>query len=113
MPASWPGSGPGCSASTWSCWATAGTGWTAGPVKAGPDSIWVDPVDEPRTGKTRVHLDLRLAKPDPGPLLAAGAGPLREPGDHAHWWVLTDPGWEPVLRVPAGRGRPAGVHSGL
>jgi Glyoxalase-like domain len=52
--------------------------------------VWVNPVPEPRTGKTRVHLDLRLAAADPTPLLDAGATVLREPGDDP-WWVLADP----------------------
>ena len=52
---------------------------------------WVDPVPEPRTGKTRVHLDLRLPDADPAPLLAAGATVVREPDDQVRWWVLRDP----------------------
>ena len=40
---------------------------------------------EPRTGKTRVHLDVRLPEPDPAPLLAAfemvGTGPDIYVGD--------------------------------
>jgi hypothetical protein len=52
--------------------------------------IWIDPVPEPRTGKTRVHLDLDLPAPDPGPLVAAGARVLSEPGADDHWWVLAD-----------------------
>ncbi|HEX7745471.1 MAG TPA: VOC family protein [Micromonosporaceae bacterium] len=62
-------------------------------MRQGPaanDSIWVDPVPEPRTGKTRVHLDVRLAQPDPAPLLAAGATVVRDPGADP-WWVLADP----------------------
>lgn len=58
---------------------------------AAPDSIWVNRVPEPRTGKTRVHLDLRLDRPDPSVLLAAGARLLREPDDEIGWWVLADP----------------------
>lgn len=42
----------------------------------GPESIWVNQMPEPRTVKTRVHLDLRLAKADPAALLAAGARPI-------------------------------------
>ena len=52
---------------------------------------WVDPVPEPRTGKTRVHLDVRLPEPDPAPLLAAGATLVSEPDGERHWWVLADP----------------------
>ena len=46
---------------------------------------------EPRTGKTRVHLDVRLPEPDPAPLLAAGATLVSEPDGERHWWVLADP----------------------
>jgi catechol 2,3-dioxygenase-like lactoylglutathione lyase family enzyme len=52
--------------------------------------VWIDPVPEPRTVKTRVHLDLRLAEPDPAALLRTGATIVGEPGDDP-WWVLADP----------------------
>ena len=61
------------------------------PGGAGPESIWVNSVPEPRTGKTRVHLDLRLAGPDPAAPLAAGARLVREPDAEVSWWVLADP----------------------
>jgi hypothetical protein len=54
------------------------------------DSIWINPVPERRKGKTRVHLDVRLAAADPRPLTEAGAMVVREPGDDP-WWVLADP----------------------
>jgi hypothetical protein len=53
--------------------------------------LYVDPVPEPRTGGTRVHLDLRLPAADPAPLVEAGATLLREPGGDIRWWVLADP----------------------
>jgi predicted enzyme related to lactoylglutathione lyase len=53
--------------------------------------IWVDPVPEPRVGKTRVHLDLRLSAADPAAVLAAGATVVRGADDVQHWWVLADP----------------------
>jgi hypothetical protein len=53
--------------------------------------LYVDPVPESRTGGTRVHLDLRLPAPDPGPLVAAGAILQREPDGDVRWWVLSDP----------------------
>ncbi|MEH0985371.1 VOC family protein [Micromonospora sp. CPCC 205556] len=62
-----------------------------GPGGAGPESIWVNRVPESRTGKTRVHLDLRLAGADPAVLLAAGARLVREPDSEISWWVLADP----------------------
>ncbi|RKN50530.1 VOC family protein [Micromonospora endolithica] len=58
---------------------------------ASAESIWVNRVPEPRTVKTRVHLDLRLADADPAALLAAGARLVREPDAEIHWWVLADP----------------------
>ncbi|GAB3939449.1 VOC family protein [Micromonospora vulcania] len=58
---------------------------------SGTESIWVNRVPEPRTGKTRVHLDLRLAGAEPAALLAAGARLVREPAGEIRWWVLADP----------------------
>ncbi|WP_433125613.1 VOC family protein [Micromonospora sp. CA-240977] len=55
------------------------------------ESIWVNKVPEPRVGKTRVHLDLRMADADPAALLAAGARLVRKPSGAATWWVLVDP----------------------
>ncbi|MEV0807612.1 VOC family protein [Micromonospora sp. NPDC050200] len=61
------------------------------PGGAGPESIWVNRVPEPRTGKTRAHLDLRLADADPAALLATGARLVREPDAEISWWILADP----------------------
>ena len=74
------------------------------------ERIWVDEVPEPRTGKTRVHLDLRLPAPDPAPLVAAGATLEHEPHDEQHWWVLSDPegnGFCAMPPAPSGAGGPA------
>ncbi|WP_433386318.1 VOC family protein [Micromonospora sp. KLBMP9576] len=60
-------------------------------ARSDAESIWVDPVPEPRTGRTRVHLDLRLAGADPAALLAAGARLVREPDAEGDRWVLADP----------------------
>jgi catechol 2,3-dioxygenase-like lactoylglutathione lyase family enzyme len=54
------------------------------------ETVWVDPVPEPRTVKTRVHLDLRLSGGDPAAILRRGATVVREPGEDP-WWVLADP----------------------
>jgi catechol 2,3-dioxygenase-like lactoylglutathione lyase family enzyme len=62
-----------------------------GPGRPPAELIWVNRVPEPRTGPTRVHLDLRLPGPDPRPLLDAGAELRREPGGDIAWWVLADP----------------------
>jgi hypothetical protein len=55
------------------------------------ERVWFTPVPEPRIGKTRVHLDIRLATPDPEPVLQAGATIVRAPGEHGRHWVLADP----------------------
>ncbi|HEV7897126.1 MAG TPA: VOC family protein [Planosporangium sp.] len=60
------------------------------PGRTSGEVVWIDPVPEPRTVKTRVHLDLRLAEPTPAAILRAGATVVREPGDD-RWWVLADP----------------------
>ncbi|TCB97121.1 hypothetical protein E0H26_12560 [Micromonospora zingiberis] len=61
------------------------------PGRSTAESIWVNRVPEPRTGKTRVHLDLRLAQANPTALLDAGARLVREPDAEINWWVLADP----------------------
>ena len=66
-------------------------GWRVVPDGLEATGIWVDPVPEPRTGKTRVHLDLRLPSEDVAPLLEAGATLVRDRGGEQHWWVLADP----------------------
>ncbi|MBX7266180.1 hypothetical protein KIF24_09215 [Micromonospora sp. Llam7] len=58
---------------------------------SGAESIWVNRVPEPRTVKTRVHLDLRLTGASPAALLAAGARLVREPDAEIDRWVLADP----------------------
>ena len=59
-------------------------------VPAAPfDSLVVEPVTEPKSGKNRVHLD--VATSDLPALLAAGATVLQKPGDDTAWYVLADP----------------------
>src|SRR6266545_3450338 len=60
------------------------------PGRPNRETIWIDPVPEPRTVKTRVHVDLRLPGADPAAILQAGATVVREPGEDP-WWVLADP----------------------
>jgi hypothetical protein len=72
--------------------------------------IWVNRVPEPRTAKTRAHLDLRLPAADPGPLVALGAQIVTEPGADP-WWLMADPDGNqfcafPPGRTPAEPGRP-------
>ncbi len=42
------------------------------PGRPNRETIWIDPVPEPRTVKTRVHVDLRLPGADPAAILQAG-----------------------------------------
>ncbi len=79
-----------------------------GPGRPRAETLWINPVPEPRSAKTRVHLDLRLALPDPAPLLAAGAGLVRSPGDDP-WWVLADPEGNEFCAFPPRAGTPNGV----
>ncbi|MEU4401881.1 VOC family protein [Micromonospora orduensis] len=60
-------------------------------ARSDAESIWVNRVPEPRVGKTRVHLDLRLADAGPAALLVDGARLVAEPSGDATWWVLADP----------------------
>ncbi|NYI05801.1 VOC family protein [Allostreptomyces psammosilenae] len=71
--------------------------------------VWVNGVPEPKTGKNRVHLDLRLPAPDPSPLVAAGARIMREPVGDEQWWVLADPEGNEFCAFPprAGDSSPA------
>ena len=64
-----------------------------GPPEGGTKQrvVWILPVPEPITGKSRVHLDLRVADGDPAPLLAAGATIERARDDEISWHVLNDP----------------------
>lgn len=59
----------------------------------GPKSraIWLNVVPEERSGKTRVHLDIRLPTDDPSPVVELGARILAEPTDGTPWWVCADP----------------------
>jgi Glyoxalase-like domain len=68
--------------------------------------LWVDPVPEKRGKGTRVHLDVRLPKRDPKPLVAAGATLLRSPGDDIRWWLLADPEGNEFCAFPPKRGVP-------
>lgn len=54
-------------------------------------TIWINVVPEAAAGKSRVHLDLRVAGGDPVPLIAAGARLVGEPADDHPWYVLNDP----------------------
>ncbi|WP_434740806.1 VOC family protein [Micromonospora sp. SH-82] len=79
-----------------------------GAGRTAAEGIWVNQVPEPRTGRTRVHLDLRLDRPDPGSLLATGARLVREPDSEIDWWVLADPEGNLFCAFPPGDDTAAG-----
>jgi hypothetical protein len=54
-------------------------------------TIWINVVPEAPSGKSRVHLDLRVPGGDPVPLIAAGARVVAGPGEGHPWYVLNDP----------------------
>jgi hypothetical protein len=64
-----------------------------GPPEGGPKQrvVWINSVSEPIAGKSRVHLDVRVAGGDPTPLLDAGATMVRPKDDEIGWHVLDDP----------------------
>ncbi|MEP7202634.1 MAG: VOC family protein [Ilumatobacteraceae bacterium] len=53
--------------------------------------VWINDVDEPITGKSRVHIDVRNADGDPAPLLAAGGTLERAKDDEIEWHIVNDP----------------------
>ena len=53
--------------------------------------VWIDSVPEPIAGKSRVHIDVRVAGGDPAPLVAAGGTIEREPDDDIGWHIVNDP----------------------
>ena len=60
------------------------------PVPEAPfESLVFGPVPEPKTVKTRIHLD--VTTPDVQLLLDAGARPLRARDEEISWTVLADP----------------------
>lgn len=69
------------------------TGWRLDPPEDGASQrrVWFCDVPEPITGKSRVHLDIRMPDGDPAPLVAAGGTVLRKPGGDISWYVLDDP----------------------
>ncbi len=75
-----------------------------GPLDRAP-LIWVNGVPEPRTGKSRVHLDVDLAEGrSVADLLDLGATVLAEPfalGEDQEWWVLADPEGTEFCAFPA------------
>ena len=53
--------------------------------------VWINCVPEPISGKSRAHLDVRVAAGDPSPLVAVGGTIVREPDDEVSWTVVNDP----------------------
>ena len=68
-------------------------GFYLGPPQGGSKNrvVWINEVAEPMTGKSRAHIDVRVANGDPGPLLDAGATLERAKGDDIDWHILNDP----------------------
>jgi hypothetical protein len=64
-----------------------------GPPQGGSKNrvLWINEVAEPLAGKSRVHIDVRVADGDPAPLVRAGAKIEREKGDDIDWHILDDP----------------------
>jgi hypothetical protein len=80
-----------------------------GPGRPANEVVWINRVPEPRTGKTPVHLDVRLAELEPTALVKAGATILREPGGDISWWILADPEGNAYCAFPPAGGAPPGV----
>ena len=68
-------------------------GFYLGPPQGGSKNrvVWINEVAEPMTGKSRAHIDVRVANGDPGPLLDAGATLERAKGYDIDWHILNDP----------------------
>jgi hypothetical protein len=59
-------------------------------------SVWINPVPEALTGKSRAHLDIRVVDGDPAPLLEAGGTVERPKDDEIEWTIVDDPDGVPV-----------------
>jgi hypothetical protein len=73
--------------------------------------VWINVVPERRTAKTRVHLDIRLADPEPAALVEAGATISRQPGSEASSWVLADPEGNEFCAFPPAEGTQPGAFN--
>ena len=64
-----------------------------GPPEGGPKSrtVWINSVPEPIAGKSRAHIDVRVAGGDPKPLLDAGGTLERQRDDDIGWDIVNDP----------------------
>ena len=58
--------------------------------------VWINEVPEAIAGKSRAHIDVRVANGDPAPLIAAGGTIERAKGDDIDWHILNDPDGVPV-----------------
>jgi hypothetical protein len=79
-----------------------------GPGRPRTEILRLTPAASPVTGVDRVHPDVRLDRPGPEALLAAGAVTLREPGKDP-WWVLADPEGNQFCAYPGDPSRPGGI----
>ena len=64
-----------------------------GPPSGGSKArvIWINSVPEAIAGKSRVHIDVRVAGGDPSPLVEAGGTIERMPDDDIGWHIVNDP----------------------
>ncbi len=64
----------------------------------GPEQrrVWINTVPESIAGKSRVHIDIRVADGDPAPLLAVGGTIERAPDGEITWHIVNDPDGVPV-----------------
>jgi hypothetical protein len=58
--------------------------------------VWINSVPEPIAGKSRAHIDIRVAGGDPAPLLKAGGKIERTPDGDIGWHIVDDPDGVPV-----------------
>jgi hypothetical protein len=70
-----------------------GDGISLAPSQGGSENhrVWINDVPEPIAGKSRVHIDVRVADGDPAPLIAAGGTLQRPADDEIGWNIVTDP----------------------
>jgi len=64
----------------------------APPTRGGKNRVvWINPVPEQISGKSRAHIDIHVIDGDPAPLLAVGGTVARAKGGDIEWTVVNDP----------------------
>jgi Glyoxalase-like domain len=82
-----------------------------GPGRPVNEVVWINVVPEPRSVKTRVHLDIRLADPEPTALVDAGASISRAPDDDSSRWEMADPEGNEFCVFPPADGTKPGAFN--